>query len=323
MRAVPRGFRVAALALTAGALLGCAAEGRRRPETPHIVFLVGDHEYRSEESMPMLASILESEFGFRTSLCFARNEAGEIAPDRADHLDGLEAVASADLLVVFLRFRALPEPELTAILNHTRRGKPVVGFRTSTHAFGYPDTSPLSAPAHHWPDQIFGAHWITHHGHFGDNHEQLTSVSLPASEHPILRGVGPFEAYSWLYHVEGGSDRIAGEDVEVLAHGTARKTSYANDPRFPTTQPVAWTRSYKSPDGSRARVFFTTLGHPYDFRELSMRRLAVHGVLWALGLERAIPTLGARAVPPHRYEPSPSGEGAYRRGLRAPADGNR
>lgn len=263
--------------------------------------------------MPMLASILESEFGYRTSLCFARNELGEIAPDRADHLDGLEAIASADVLVVFLRFRALPEQELAAVLGHTNRGRPVVGFRTSTHAFAYPDTSPLAEVAHSWHDQVFGTHWITHHGHFGDNLERLTAVAPATSDHPILRGVAPFEAYSWLYHVQGGGDRIAGDDIEVLAHGTARKTSYANDPRFPKTQPVAWTRSYKSQNGSRARVFFTTLGHPYDFRELSMRRLAVQGVLWALGRESAIPPLGARAEPPRGYEPSPSGESRWSR----------
>ena len=37
-------------------------------EPPHVVFLAGDDEYRSEESLPMLASLLQAHYGFKVSL---------------------------------------------------------------------------------------------------------------------------------------------------------------------------------------------------------------------------------------------------------------
>ncbi len=36
-----------------------------------IVFLAGDDEYRSEESLPMLAAILERDFGFETTIGYS------------------------------------------------------------------------------------------------------------------------------------------------------------------------------------------------------------------------------------------------------------
>ena len=64
--------------------------------------------------------------------------------------------------------------------------------------------------------------------------------------------------------------------------------------QYPPVQPVAWTREHKG-----ARVFFTTLGHPADFEQDSMRRLVVNGILWALG--RDVPKDGADATPVTPY----------------------
>ena len=46
-------------------------------------------------------------------------------------------------------------------------------------------------------------------------------------------------------------------------------------------------------------MFFTTLGHPDDFAQASMRRLVVNGILWALG--RDVPAQGADATPVTPY----------------------
>ena len=54
----------------------------------------------------------------------------------------------------------------------------MVGFRTATHAFRY-DKGPHAAEMNEaWPIKVFGQKWITHHGHFGDGHEELTEVSI-------------------------------------------------------------------------------------------------------------------------------------------------
>ena len=80
---------------------------------------------------------------------------------------------------------------------------------------------------------------------------------------------------------------------------------------------MAWVKSHTGSSGVPARVFFTTLGHPYDFKKESMRRLALNGVAWALGLEDRIPAGGFDVSPDVPYDPTNSGFGdRYRQGVR-------
>lgn len=280
-------------------------------KAPHIVFVTGDDEYRSEESMPMLAQIMARELGATTSIVYAKDSSGQIKPSYQQHLEGLEALQTADLAVFFLRFRELPDEELAYILDYVDSGKPVVGFRTSTHAFLYRTDSSKFYLNEAWPAQLFGQQWITHHGHFDDGKAPLTAVRLlpEAAEHPILRGVTPFEAYSWLYHVAGGQWELQGQP-QLLLQGQSLRSQHQQDGRlaeFPLSNPVAWTKDNITPSGDTARVFFTTLGHPYDFTIPSMRTLALNGIYWALGLENKIPPTGVNAATAGTYQPSNSG----------------
>jgi type 1 glutamine amidotransferase len=277
----------------------------------HVVFVTGDEEYRSEESMPMLAKILHRDFGFKATVCYALDQDGTINPNNLSSISGLEAIDDADLLVMFTRFRKLPDDQLRRIVAYAESGKPMVGFRTASHAFRYEKGPHAAAMDEAWPTKVFGQKWITHHGHFGDGHELLTEVTVNPEfkDHPILRGVEPFAAYSWLYHVEGGGDRLTG-DCQRLLLGMARKTSHQNElSRYPITNPVAWTKTTSGKEGVPARVFFTTLGHPFDFQQESMRKLALNGILWALGVEHQIPADGARAAFVGEYAPNNSGFG--------------
>lgn len=280
----------------------------------HIVFVAGDEEYRSEESLPMLAGLTRRALGVRTTVCLPRAADGSVDPLRLDHVDNLRNLDSADLMVLYTRFRALPDDELQPIVDHAARGLPMVGFRTATHAFAYPGDGPHARMNAAWPREQFGQRWIAHHGHFDDGREPLTDVALApsAAGHPVLRGVAPGAAWSWLYHVEGSRDEL--HDVaQRLLTGTPRKSGLADTQRFPRQQPVAWTREPKRVDGATQRVFFTTLGHPYDFREPWMRRLALQGIAWALGMESAIPEAGLPADPVEPYDPPNSGVGGHRR----------
>ena len=56
-------------------------------------------------------------------------------------------------------------------------------------------------------------------------------------------------------------------------------------------------------------MFFTTLGHPFDFKQESMRKLALNGILWAAGMEDKIPPDGARSEIVGDYAPNNSGFG--------------
>lgn len=266
----------AALSAGGGAL-------RAQARAPHVVFVTGDDEYRSEITMPMIAAILEKQFGMRTSVAYARP-----IPQTKANIEALEALETADLMVMFTRFRALPDDQLARIMTYVDSGKPVVGLRTSTHAFLYPEGSPHVAVNDGFGRDVFGQKWITHHGN-----KSTTAVTLNAAQapHPILRGVSPFPARSWLYHVEPLNG-----PATILLEGDSLNSQQAIKPdnRYPTHQPVAWTREHKG-----ARVFFTTLGHPTDFEQPSMRRLVVNGILWALGKD--IPKGGADPTPVTPY----------------------
>jgi uncharacterized protein len=296
------------------------APNRTQPKPPHVVFVTGDEEYRSEESMPMLAKILDHDHGFKVTVCYALDKNGVIDPNNLKNIAGLEALDDADLMVLFTRFRELPDNQLERIVRYAESGKPMVGFRTATHAFKYPAGPHAKEMNEAWPAKVFGQKWITHHGHFGDGKETLTEVTInPAHrDHPILRGVKPFDAYSWLYHVEGGGDLLSGECQRLLI-GRAKKTSHEKElRRFQITNPVAWTKTYTGKSGVSARVFFTTLGHPYDFTLEPMRKLALNGIFWALGKEDKIPAAGLSAELAGPYEPNPSGFGRVFKAGRKP-----
>src|SRR6266487_4397048 len=102
----------------------------------HVVLVSGDEEYRSEETLPQLAKILAKRHGFRCTVLFAIDPAdGTINPNRNDNIPGLEALQTADLMVVFLRWRNLPDEQMKPIIDYVESGRPVIGLRTATHAF--------------------------------------------------------------------------------------------------------------------------------------------------------------------------------------------
>ena len=280
---------------------------------PHIVFVTGDEEYRSEESMPMLAQLAKRELGAEVTVLYSLDSSGVIDPNQTDHIEGLEALETADLMVIFTRFRNLPENERNYITEYVESGKPIVGFRTATHAFMYKNDTTLVEFNEEWPAKVFGQQWITHHGHFDDGKFPVTDITMePGQEkNPILNGFKPFEAYSWLYHVDGGDWKLQG-DSEPLLMGHSTKSQHEIDghlDKFPLDNPVAWTKSYTGTSGIKARVFFTTLGHPYDFRLSEVRKIALNGIYWALGKEKEIPKDGVNVSLNEPFEPNNSGFG--------------
>ena len=150
------------LLLTVAALLApCAALA----EAPHVVFVTGDCEYRSEISMPAIANILEKRHGMRTTVCYAIDpKTGKNAPKYLKNIEGLEALADADLAVFFVRYRQLPDDQLRRIIDFAKSDKPMIGLRTATHAFSYTE-----GPNARWNDgfgkEFFGQTLLRHHGH--------------------------------------------------------------------------------------------------------------------------------------------------------------
>jgi len=118
--------------------------------------------------------------------------------------------------------------------------------------------------------------------------------------------------------VEGGGDSVAG-DPQFLLNGRSLRSAKEDRGqlnRFPISNPVAWTKTHNH-GFNHARVFMTTLGHPYDFKDPMMRRFALQGILWALAREDLIPTEGVSTDTVGNYEPNNSGFGdKYKAGLK-------
>jgi type 1 glutamine amidotransferase len=265
-------IKLLAIGLTCFAALTLLAADARKP---HVVFVVGDHEYLSEQTMPLLAKALERHFGFRATVLQATNERGE--PDRnyEKNIPGLEALEKADLAVFYLRWRQLPAEQVKHIQAYLDAGKPVLGFRTTTHAFKYPQGHPLEK-WNSFGEFAFGAPpgWgAAGHTHYG--HKSSTDVSIiPASaDHPILKGVAPnFHARSWLYQV---LPKYPLPDATPLLMG---KPVEPNTPKA-YDNPVAWTWQTKA----GGRSVLTTLGHVEDFQLEPFQRFVVNAVHWAVG----------------------------------------
>jgi len=289
---ISRILKFAALALLLAVSFACNASAEEpagenaksnADKKPLVVFVTGDDEYRSEVTMPMIAKILEAKHNLRATVLHAKP-----TPQTKDNIEGLEALKDADLAVIYTRFRALPDDQVKMIMDYVDSGKPLVGLRTSTHAFQYPGGHKHAKLNDEFGRNVFGQKWLFHNGH-----RSSTDVERIAEQkdHPILRGVDEkFHVRSWLYHVLPLT-----EDCTPLLMGKAVDSEGTD----PVVNPVAWTKTHKN-----ARVFFTTMGHPEDFEIESMRRLLVNGILWALAEE--VPAGGANVEFQGEYKAPPT-----------------
>ena len=286
----------------------------------HVVLIAGDHEYRSEELLPALGRILARRLGFKASVFFTLDSAGFIEPG-SSRIGGLEALKTADLLIVALRFQDFPAEQMQHIVDYLDRGGPVLGLRTSTHAFRIA-AGPFARYSWDYQgddyrsgfgEQVLGETWV---GHYGTNHEQSSRI-LPRDEstaHPIWRGVGDIHVQSGGYQ----ADPLAGSDVLALGQVLNGMESTAPPDSAKERLPVVWTRTYQGADGQRGRVFTSTHGASEDLLNPGFRRMVVNATLWALGMEEAIrPDLDVSFVGP--YHPVTFSFDGYRRGVR-PAD---
>ncbi len=299
-------------------------EGREGPgQGKHAVLIAADDEYRSEELIPALAKVLAERHGFKCTVLFAVDpKDGTINPGQQDNIPGLEALDKADLLVLFARFRNLPDAQMKHIVDYAESGRPIVALRTSTHAFNYGKSdSPYAKytwtskdPKGGFGRLVLGETWINHFG--GHQTQSTRGIVVPErADHPIVRGVTDLWGPSDVYEVT----TLSG-DSEPLVTGVVLTGMKPNDPPLPDkgTQPIAWTKTYTGSAGKPARIFTTTLGHNGDFQNAGVRRLLVNACLWAVGREDQIPAKSnVDLVGP--YEPSPIGIGTYRKGVK-PAD---
>jgi hypothetical protein len=332
-RTLPPLFEMDAMRIAIGLLLGfllpsplsalgqekvMTYEGKEGPgKGKHIVFLSGDEEYRSEEALPMLAKILSQRHGFKCSVVFSINDQGQIDPAKQDSVSDSKVLDTADAIVMALRFRRWPDVDMQRFVAALKRGTPMIGLRTSTHAF----LSPYEE-MNKFGERTLGEEWVSHWG----NHkvEATKGIIEPsAKDHPLLRGVANVFGDTDVYEAYPPSDAKILLRGQVLKGMTADsppasykkkrasdgKEQDVNDPMMP----VAWYRELKTSGGPTHKVLCTTMGSATDLKNEDLRRLVVNGVYWGLDLD--VPEKASvEYVDP--YEPLMYGFGAFRKEIK-------
>lgn len=304
-------------------------EGTEGPgKGKHIVLISGDDEYRSEEGLPMMAKILSEHHGFKTTVLFAIDPAtNTITPSYPNNIPGMEQLQSADLVIMLIRFRELPDEQMKYFDEYLKSGKPIIGLRTSTHAFNYSKNPNSPYAKYTWQSKVkgwelgFGAKvlgetWVAHHGHHGHEGTRALVEGLNESnDHPILRGVRDIWGPSDVYTVKN-----LPKEANVLLYGQSTKGMTADAELMweKSVMPIAWTLDYKGENGKTSKVFTTTMGASTDLESADLRRLIVNASFWSLGMESAItPDLNVEYV--GDYKPIMFGFDAFKKGLK-PSD---
>ncbi|WP_313260584.1 ThuA domain-containing protein [Sphingobacterium sp.] len=263
-----------------------------------VVLISGDEEYRSEESLPMLAKILTQKHGFETFVLFAINpETKQIDPEYQKNIPGLENLQNADLMIIASRFRELPDEQMKHVDNFLKAGKPVIGLRTATHAFNFGKESKSAYKHYGYSNQegewkggfggfVLGETWINHHGDHGtEGSLGLVNGLQVNAKNPILLGVEDIWVPSDVYGIKNSL-----KQSEILVFGQPTLGMTADSPvnRKKSIMPVAWTKDYQIPGGKKGKVFTTTMGSSIDLLDKNLRRLIVNASYWAVGLENEI-----------------------------------
>ncbi|NLU22997.1 MAG: ThuA domain-containing protein [Phycisphaerae bacterium] len=304
-------------------------EGREGPgKGKHVVLISGDEEYRSEQALPQLARILARHHGFKCTVLFAIDPAdGTINPEIRNNIPGLEALKTADLMIIATRFRDLPDDQMKYIVDYLESAKPVMGLRTATHAFKIPKDKTYAK--YSWDNkdpnfeggfgrQILGETWSDHHGKHGK--ESTRGVIAPNQKnHPIVRGCediwGPTDVYTVRLPLPGDSQPLVlGQVLEGMEPDDKPVSGAKNDPMMP----IAWIKTYRGAEGKTGRVFTTTMGSANDLPSEGLRRLLVNAAYWCVGLEDKIPAK-AKVDLVGAYKPLPFGFAGHQKGVK-PAD---
>lgn len=245
-----------------------------------IVLVAGDEEYRSEESMPMLAKILSSKHHFDCTVLFAMSEDGSyIDPNNQAGIRGWQHLDEADLMLIGTRFRKPSKSQAEHITKFIDAGKPLIGIRTATHAFNGQGSFGGDVSYGNFGRKILGEQWVSHHG--GHKRQGARGVIVDsAKDHPILNSVkdvfAPSDVYGVIHLTDQDEILLRAAVTESLDPKSPNIEGPKNDPM----QPFAWLHPYVSPSGTKGKSFCTTGGASVDLANEDLRRLLVNAVYY-------------------------------------------
>lgn len=220
---------------------------------PQISFLINTQEYKTETTIPAFAQDLQDRFGYYTQILHGEPGRGFV---------GTDGLARANLAVVFARREAIHEKQKGDLEAFLAAGKPLIGLRTASHAFGARGKLPEGFVAwENFDPTVFGG---SYKGHGPEGSE--IQVVAAAAEHPVLAGIkeAKWTSSGSLYNVLPIDAKAT-----VLLEGTNRGGG--------KTEPVAWVRPY-----GKSRIFYTSLGHPDDFAAGPFKEMLMNAVQWQL-----------------------------------------
>ena len=262
----------------------------------HVVLIAAEQEYRSEQSMPMLAKVLSKHHGFDCTVLFSLNDQGEVDPtlpapfkDKSlrHNIAGIENIAKADCVIWLSRFMQLPDEQMKYFHDYFDSGKPLIALRTANHGFMGGKKYTVSGKSVSLREMLGG----TFMGHHGGWHREATRGILNDEQknHPILKGVSDIWGTSDVYRCH--SDRFPfPNDCTALVLGqpliNLEPNAPANDKKEPL--PVAWTKEWIGNGSQPSRIFHFTMGSAEDFANEGVRRLTINAVYWGLGMEKEI-----------------------------------
>ena len=280
----------------------------------HVVLIAAEQEYRSEQSMPMLAKVLSEHHGFDCTVLFSVNENGEVDPTlpapnkdktKLHNIPGLEHLADADCLIWISRFMNLPDEQMKTFHDYFDSGKPLIALRTANHGF-MGGTKYIVKERSIGLQEMLGGTFMEHHG--GWHRESTRGLIVPANKsHPILIGVNEIWGTSDVYRCHSEKHPFPA-DCTALVMGQPLINLQPDAPANATKQPlpVAWTKTWTGNNNRPSRIFHFTMGSAEDFANEGVRRVTVNSIYWGLGMESAIES--ARSVDiVGEYEPLASG----------------
>jgi type 1 glutamine amidotransferase len=226
---------------------------------PSIVFLItkDSNNYEADKTIPVFAEMLRKQHCYDVTVLLGNGDHGSY------RYPSMEALSSADLLVVFARRIALPHEQMNAIKSYISKGKPLIGIRTANHAFSV--NGKVEDGFEDWPAFVADILGCQNMGYGPVEPGTDISVIAEVFDHPIVNNL---QTRQW--HSIGNIYLVApllDKEAVVLLEGKV------ND----KTEPIAWTRA-----AGNSKVFYTSLGHPTDFKVPQFITLLTNGIKWAL-----------------------------------------
>lgn len=275
----------------------------------HVVLIAAEQEYRSEQSLPMLANVLAKHHGFDCTVLFSVNDQGLVDPtlpapfkdkNQRHHIPGLHLLQDADCLIWMSRFMQLDDSQIAHFYDYFDSGKPIIALRTANHGFWGVKQYEVKGKKVSLRE-VLGGTFRSHHG--GWHRESTRGIIVPEqSSHPILSGVktiwGPSDVYR-CHDEERGipadcTTLILGQPLESLA-----RESNPNTNKQPL--PIGWVKTWVGNHDHESKIFHFTMGSAEDFEDEGVRRVVINSVYWGLNMSDLIsPNRSVDPTTPYR-----------------------